>query len=140
MKSVFLIFITGIIFLTCSYSLFSQKKTKVEIQNVDFEFINKTFFITYDIVDYSKKETFNVSVNIYTASDKKIEANSFEGDINNNVTGGKNKKIIWHFVRDNIFLDEYIYIEVLAKPEKVSKGKFVEVLELLLSYLFFFLY
>ncbi len=123
MKSVFLILILSSLLINStinSYNLFGQ--SKAEIQNVDFELINnETFIITYDIVNYSENETFNVSVSIYTASDKKIEANSFEGDVNNNVTGGKNKKIIWYFERDIISLDEDIYIEVSSKPEFIQK-------------------
>ncbi len=92
--------------------LFAQSKAK--IQNVDFELVNDELIITYDIAYFKPNEKFNISVNIFKSQGKKINANSFSGDINN-ISGGYNKKIIWHIKNDNVYFDEDIYVEILAE-------------------------
>ncbi|MCK4663239.1 MAG: hypothetical protein KAT68_10260 [Bacteroidales bacterium] len=104
----FFVFLLG----NCS-SLFAQSKAK--IKNVDFKLINDELIITYDIFYAKPNEKFNISVNIFTGSGKKINAHSFSGDINDNIIGSYNKKIIWNIKNDNVYLDEGIYVEVLAE-------------------------
>ena len=93
------------------------QKTKAQIKNVKFELVNDNLIITYDIIKYKPGEKFKVWIDIYTAMENKIEAKSLTGDINDNIAGGNRKKIIWDIKKDDIQLDNDIYIVVSANPQ-----------------------
>ena len=120
MKTKYLILL--FICFTFSYNTFGQPKTKAAIKNVDFELFNDNLIITYDIVNYKTGEKFNVSINIYTSSGEKIGARTFMGDIYSYVPGGDRKKIVWDIIRDKIYLDNDIYVEVSARPQMDTKS------------------
>ena len=92
---------------------FSQ--TKAQVKNVDFELVNDNLIITYDIVKYKPDEKFSVWIGIYTAMENELGAKSLSGDINDSVSGGNHKKIIWDVRKDGISLDNDIYVQVHAK-------------------------
>ena len=106
-------------------SAFAQN-TKAQIKNVAFELINDNLVVSYDIVKYKPAEKFKVRLNVYTALENKIEARSLSGDINDNVSGGERKKIVWDMRKDSIFLDNDIYVEVIASPQPEVKTKGIE--------------
>lgn len=102
-----------------------SQSTKAQIKNVDFELVNENIIITYDIIKYKPEERFNVWVDVYTALENKIKAQSLTGDVNDNVSGGNRKKIVWDIKKDSIILNNDIYVVVSAKllPEtKEAKG------------------
>ena len=43
-----------------------------------------------------------------------------DGDIGTNVTGGKNRQIIWNISKDNIVINEAVAVEVMAIPEGID--------------------
>nr|NQU88937.1 hypothetical protein [Bacteroidota bacterium] len=98
---------------------FAQSKANVE--NVDFNLEGENLVITYDISKVKSGETFNVSVNITTASGSKINAFALSGDIGPGVYGGKYKRIVWDLVKDNVYIDDEIAVEVIATSEITSK-------------------
>ena len=105
-------------------------QSTAEIQNIQFEANNDTLTVTYDIIQAERKELFDISLVITTASGKLIRPRAISGDVGPNVKGGGRKQIYWDLNRDQIFLNEEIEIEIeaiaLGVPEKfVSRGKAV---------------
>ncbi|MBN4051617.1 hypothetical protein JYU16_02270 [bacterium AH-315-M05] len=93
------------------------QKTKAQIKNVNFELVNDNLIITYDIIKYKPGEKFKVWIDVYTAMENKIETKSLTGDVNDSVAGGNRKKIVWDIKKDDIQLDNDIYIVVSASPQ-----------------------
>jgi len=116
--------------ISISWAHFSIGQSKAEIHNVDFQVRNDSLFVTYDIDKASKKDLFNISLKITTASGKTLTPISLKGDIGMNVTGGKTKSITWDISQDNIVINENIAVEVFGTPLEsavkfVSRGKAV---------------
>ena len=108
--------------------VFSQ--STAEIQNIQFSAHKDTLTVTYDIIQAERKELFDISLVITTASGKMIRPRAVSGDVGSNVNGGKGKRIYWDLNRDQIFLKEGIEVEIeaviLGVPEKfISRGKAV---------------
>ena len=106
--------------------LFSQKEPS--IRNIDFSLVDGKLIITYDITDYKYNDKFNIIPEIYKVSGEKINARSFSGDL----TGTKkvsNCRIIWDIEKDNMLLDDDIYVilkgevfnETVMTPEETPK-------------------
>jgi len=122
---------TSLILVAClslSYTTFCQ--SSAEIQNISFKAQHDTLVVTYDIENAERKELFDISLVITTASGKLIRPRSVSGDVGPSVEGGKGKVIYWDANRDQIFLNEGIEVEIeavaLGVPEKfVSRGKAV---------------
>ena len=103
-------------------------QSSAEIRNIAFSARNDTLVVTYDILNANRKELFDVSMVIKTASGKLIRPRAVSGDAGQQISGGKGKTIYWDLNRDQIFLNENIEVEIEAVamgiPEKyVSKGK-----------------
>ena len=110
-------FITVLLILFC-FSLFSVNgfgQTEARIINIDFNLVGEDIVITYDIVNYTPGEKFDISIEIITESGKKLNARSLTGDVGSNIIGGSKKQVTWDFKKDNITLTEGIYVEVIAK-------------------------
>ena len=125
MKINFLLLIS-FIFGCCLQQGFSQ--SAAEIQNISFKAQNDTLIVTYDIEKAERKELFDISLVITTASGKLIRPRTVSGDVGSNITSGKGKQIYWDLNRDQIFLNEGIEVEIeavaLGIPIKfVSRGK-----------------
>ena len=80
-------------------NLYSQE-TKALIENVDFFVINEKIMITYDLVQASSQETFNLSIECVTENNEIIIPATVEGDVGENVKYGKGKKIYWDVFND----------------------------------------
>lgn len=91
-------------------------QSTAEIQNVDFNVINDTMVINYDLVYHNFNQLFSITLVIKTVSGKTIFPQSVSGDVVDNVLPGKNKKIYWTILNDNITLDEEIFVEIMASP------------------------
>lgn len=122
----YLLFITLIVSMLMQKTVFSQ--STAEIQNISFKTQNDTLIVIYDIENADRKELFDISLVITTASGKLIRPRSVSGDVGASITGGKGKAIYWDANRDQIFLNEGIEVEIeavaLGIPEKfVSRGK-----------------
>lgn len=101
-------------------------QTKAQVLNVDFYIEGDNLIITYDIEKAKTGESFIVSVNVTTKSGNKINAYSLTGDVGKGVFGGKYKRITWDLVKDNVYLDDEIQIEVFLQSEKDANSKIVE--------------
>ncbi|NOY36861.1 MAG: hypothetical protein GXO83_04735 [Chlorobi bacterium] len=96
-------------------------QTKARISNIDFNLVGNNIVITYDIDNYAPGEKFDVTIEIFTESGKKLDARSTAGDVGKNITAGKNKTVIWDFRNDKIKLTEGIYVKVYAKSHLVAE-------------------
>lgn len=77
--------------------------------------VNDQLVITYDLVNTRPGEKFNISVKIFTKGGKEIDAHSFSGNINSDVSGGNKKKIIWDIQKDIAYIEDEIIVRVLAE-------------------------
>jgi len=121
-----LVFISAFLCLENSVS----GQSTAEIQNIQFSAHNDTLTVVYDIIQAERKELFDISLVVTTASGKLIRPRAVSGDVGPNVKGGGRKQIHWDLNRDQIFLNEEIEVEIeaiaLGVPEKfVSRGKAV---------------
>lgn len=96
--------------LTC----FGQKSAT--IGNVDFNFDQdrSLIIITYSIEKYRPDDRFNIYPVVRKSTGEKVNAVSFTGDLIG-VTGGPDKRIAWDLAKDNIILDDEIYVEVTGE-------------------------
>lgn len=98
---------------------FVQAQTKsVNTANIDFRYTDGKVFITYDIVNSSPNELYNISVSVFRENGAKLNALSVSGDLKE-IAGGTGKTIVWEQKKDAYVLDEKIYIS-LAIATKVS--------------------
>jgi hypothetical protein len=84
--------------------------------------------ISYDIINSKPGERYNISLEITDSKGSIINAQSYSGDIGQDVEGGSNKKIIWNFTSDNVKDEVNIYIKIvitknqkLREPEETAK-------------------
>lgn len=113
-------------------SLNGSGQSKARIENIDFNLVGDDIIITYDIINSAPGEKFDIEIEIFTESGKKLDAKSLTGDVGKDIAGGRGKRVIWNFQNDNADLTEGIYVEVNAtshlkpvvekKPKPVRKG------------------
>lgn len=121
--------VCSILFFIC-ISVASQQSfmlSKPRLQLMD----NK-ISIYYDILNSNQKNTFKVWIEITDSTENKIIPRSITGDLGENITGGNNKKIIWDFVADSIYLDNGIYVQLYSEilsPEIKEESKPDEVMK-----------
>ncbi len=110
--------------LPASLLCYSQKVPT--IHDIDFSIIDNKLVIRYNIANFRHNNKFNIKAEIFKASGEKINAISFTGDLTEVQTVTDNK-IIWDMERDNIALDDDIYIvisgEVINEPVAEKTGE-----------------
>ena len=126
MKTIVLVIALYLCWSINGLSVFSQ--SSAEIQNIRITSQNDTLVVTYDIDHADRKEVFDISLIVNTASGKLIRPRAVSGDVGPSVIGGGTKTIFWDLNKDQIFLKEGIEVEIeavaLGIPEKfVSRGK-----------------
>jgi len=89
--------------LVVQVSSFSQS-TKARIENVSFDVVDKKIVVIYDISRYSPVERFQVNLQFVTDKNETINPITVFGDVGNEIKGGKNKKIVWDFIKDGVKL------------------------------------
>jgi hypothetical protein len=108
-KSTTLIFFMLLLFnLTdcLSQETITVSKPKLEIQGENLS-------IAYDILNTKPGEKYKISLEVTDSKGILINAQSYTGDIGENVEGGANKKIIWNFTSDNIKDEVNINIKIV---------------------------
>lgn len=90
-----------------SFDLFPQTQP-VQIKNIDFFFepIENELIITYDLVNSSPLELYEVELNFIDGMNVVIRPKSVFGDIGKDIQGGENKRIIWKIFDDVESLSE----------------------------------
>lgn len=79
------------------------------------EMSGNIIIISYDILHSSPEEKYTVSIEIRDENGKVIRARSLEGDIGEGVSGGSGKVITWDLEADNIYLDAFVFVQILAR-------------------------
>jgi hypothetical protein len=117
---ILILFILVGIFILPRGEAYAQGKATVE--NVDFFVDGENLIITYDITKARTGATFDVSVEISTVKGQKLRAYSLSGDVGQGVYGGRFKRIVWDLAKDNVFIDDEIFVEVEAKASRFSNS------------------
>lgn len=108
-----------IYFLILTTLTFAQKNKGANIGNVEVRHNGGKVFITYDIVNYSYSEKYNITVLVTKDLGSQLNAVSLTGDIVE-VSGGGKKTIIWDQKKDGYVLDEKIAVSLfIATKVKV---------------------
>ena len=92
-----------------------QAQKTVEVSKPDLALKGNNIQITYDILNSTRADKFTIRIEITDAEGNTINASSLSGDIGADISGGKNKQILWDIEADSIFLDAEIFVQVFAK-------------------------
>lgn len=108
-------FINFVILFTLflSQGVFAQESA--EITQPQLELKINTIEISYDILNSSRRDLFDIWVEVTDTAGNLIEAKSLSGDVGEDVKGGSHRKIFWDLSADNILLDAGIYIQVYGE-------------------------
>jgi hypothetical protein len=79
--------------------------------------------ISYDFVTKNQSDQFYVWVEIEKSNGEKIPLNALSGDFGENVKSGRGKKILWSPGKDQVYLDEEVFVEVKAERYVKSFNK-----------------
>lgn len=98
---------------SCCNWCFSQ--SDISISKPILEYKQDSVIIFYNILNANPDDIFKISLAVTDSSGNNINGTSFQGDIGENIVSGINKKIVWDLEKDNIKLNEGIYIQVLGE-------------------------
>ena len=96
------------------------------ISKPSLEFRNDSLIVSYNFEGCQQGQVFRVWLDVTTVEGKKIVPKTLSGDIGPGVRCGGTKKIVWNMAADSLFLDDVIYVKVLAEVDLVTgkaKGK-----------------
>jgi hypothetical protein len=85
------------------------------VSDPQLELRGKRILISYDILNSSDTDRFNIAIDIRDSAGNLISAHTLEGDIGKSVPGGGNKEIYWDFQADRIEMNGDIYVNVSAE-------------------------
>lgn len=95
-----------------SISAFSQ--TKARISTPDLTYFNDTLVIIFDINNCQTNNLYIIDLKIFTSDGGQVSASGFSGDLGDNISCGKNKKIIWNLAKDNFRINDDIEVQIFA--------------------------
>jgi hypothetical protein len=99
-----------------------KAQTKAEIQNIDFNVVNDSLIVTYDLLKAKSSERFTITLIVKTVTGKTYDLSSLRGDVGNNIGGGKGKRIVWDITKDKAVINDDIFVQVLATPVQAEPG------------------
>lgn len=91
----------------------SSQTTQAKIENVQFNFDEtiQVLIVTYDLIDYSELETYEIELSFIDGNNVVIHPKTVAGDVGKEIVGGLNKRIVWEIYNDTDGLSE------TAKPQ-----------------------
>ncbi|RLD78886.1 MAG: hypothetical protein DRJ10_09645 [Bacteroidetes bacterium] len=104
------------------FSGFELQAQSVKVETSNLEIVNNKLIIDYNFIKSKSTQRFNVWVEITKSTGEKINAQSFSGDIGDDLKGGENKQIIWDYNKDGIILNDDITVEVFANITVLGPG------------------
>lgn len=108
------IFLFLLFIFTIMASPFCNAQTAVMVSDPRLEMVANSILISYDILHSNSEEEYIVTLIIKDDKDMVIDARTLIGDIGIGVSGGNNKQITWDLEADNVFINEYIYVQINA--------------------------
>ncbi|MCX6255323.1 MAG: hypothetical protein NTV31_12710 [Bacteroidia bacterium] len=111
-----------ILILTFLLLTFKSSSQGIQITQPKLEFDGSQFLISYDVIDKNQADEFYVWVEIVKKNGESIKMKALSGDVGT-IKTGINKKITWIPEKDSIFLNEEIFVEVLAEKYIKSFNK-----------------
>jgi hypothetical protein len=90
-------------------------QSKFEVSEPRFELMDNHVLISFDILNSTPSENFNITLEITDAEGKTIRAKALAGDIGQNVPGGNNKLVTWNLEADHIVMDAEIVVNIRAE-------------------------
>ena len=106
-------------------------QTAPVISKPELSFRNDSLIISYHFINCKENQQFRVWLDVTTVEGKKIIPKTLSGDIGDGVLCGPTKKIYWNMGADSVFMDDVIYVKVLAEttimtevPRKGGNGKY----------------
>ena len=115
MRNIKFSFLSACLLLVMVFGFFDTAAQKFKIITKTAEIIDNKVIITYNFATYKQDQRFKVWIEIKNSSGKKLNIESLSGDTGKNITGGKDKQIVWDFLGDKILIDDEIGIEVMAE-------------------------
>lgn len=107
---------TLVVFMVCTLPAL-RAQSPITISQPELSLKGDKVQIGYDLMNTSRTERFTVRIEVTTESGRMINPRTLTGDVGPQVNGGNNKKIFWDIGADSIFLDEEVFIQVIALPE-----------------------
>jgi hypothetical protein len=95
----------------------TQTQTTPVISKPVLEFRNDSLIVHYKFENCLQGQQFRVWLDITTVEGKKITPKTISGDIGQPVSCGGTKEIVWDMAADSLFLDDVIYVKVLAEAD-----------------------
>ncbi len=83
-------------------------------------FRNDSLIITYHINNCKANQQFRVWLDVSTVEGKKLIPRTLSGDVGEHVLCGATKKIYWNMGADSIFMDDVIYVKVMAETTEMQ--------------------
>lgn len=99
-------------FLVISTGIRAQ--SNVQISQPQLELKENTIRVSYRILQSSPDDLFRIWLEISDEEGNKLNAVSLSGDIGENVRGGEEKEILWHFENDIESLTGGIYVQLFG--------------------------
>lgn len=99
--------------LLCVPGIFAQEPAQISAP--DLELKGNNILITYDILNSTRRDLFDIWIEVTDTAGNKIVAESLTGDVGENVKGGSHREIVWDLGADGIFLDAGIFIQVYGE-------------------------
>ncbi len=115
------IFLTLFILLVFPDYLLPQ--TQVNITRPRLSLSKNSLTIEYDILNWQPADLFKIWIEVTDSRGNIIKPVSITGDCGENITGGLNRKMTWDLMQDKVFIEQEIYVEVLAEKIKIPEAK-----------------
>ena len=120
-------FLISLILLSLPGIIIAQE-SKANVRNIDFSIneMDQSIEVTYDIVNSSPIEEFSIMLAFVDDNDFYIYPTFVKGDVGPGVKGGKDKRIIWEYSNEDVYLGRIkaiIYTEsVTLSPRGAGYG------------------
>lgn len=107
------------------YEPYCDAQKSLKVSDPRLELKDNKLHIYYDILESDPGERFVIRIDIKDENGKTLNVNALSGDIGVVEEGGNNKRIIWDFEADKVYINAYIYVKLNASiaPRPVTAAK-----------------
>jgi hypothetical protein len=103
-------------------------QTGATISKPQIELIENYLAIHYDILNSDPSDKYSISLAVRDAKGKQINAQTLQGDIGKNISGGRGKEITWDLTLDSIYMEATLFFKVNAEvlPSILANDKNIQ--------------